>query len=144
MEDTKKLQEQRMYFQQMNAAIAEDELQEFLDEYSEVLKDVGLMKHLIGSAYTTPFHYSRSSVDAYLINANNQLIYIIEADGDFADSDMGGMTVLDRNASIPDLIDDFKSKCNDVYLMDGDFSVDQLEDAGSSLGFTEQGREGWI
>ena len=64
MEDTKKLQEQRMYFQQMNAAIAEDELQEFLDEYSEVLKDVGLMKHLIGSAYTTPFHYSRSSVDA--------------------------------------------------------------------------------
>ena len=38
MEDTKKLQEQRMYFQQMNAAIAEDELQEFLDEYSEVLK----------------------------------------------------------------------------------------------------------
>ena len=137
MEDTKKLQEQRMHFQQMNAAIAEDELQEFLDEYSEVLHDVGLMKHLIGSSYTTPFHYSSSSVDAYLINGVDKWIYIIEANGDFADSDMGGMAILDRNTSIPDLIDDFKSKCNDVYLMDGDFSTDQLEGAGSSLDFTE-------
>jgi hypothetical protein len=114
-----------------------DKLEDFYSEHLDLLIDSGVIEPLIGcKIISTSSIQTSTTFELFQFESQNVLYYKVIGDGEYSDCwDTEGFFKVIEKTSKLDIIDLFKSKCQEVFTMNGEFDYDELLSEGNSIEF---------
>ncbi len=114
-----------------------DKLEDFYSEHLDLLIDSGVIEPLFGCKIISNSSIQTSTTfELFQFESKNVLYYKVIGDGEYSDCwDTERFFKVIEKTSKLEIIDLFKSECQEVFTMNGEFDYDELLSEGNSIEF---------
>ena len=114
-----------------------DKLEDFYSEHLDLFIDLGVIEPLIGCKIISNSSIQTSTTfELFQFESQNVLYYKVIGDGEYSDGwDTNWFFKVIEKTSKLEIIDFFKSECQEVFTMNGEFDSDELLSEGNTIEF---------